>query len=77
MEKKLNKSRDEVLQIAVNAVKHARQYTENVEFSTEDAARTDRDYICEVVEAAIEAGAKTINIPDTVGYSIHRNLGID
>ncbi|MGI6456075.1 MAG: 2-isopropylmalate synthase [bacterium] len=69
MEKKLNKSRDEVLQIAVNAVKHARQYTENVEFSTEDAARTDRDYICEVVEAAIEAGAKTINIPDTVGYS--------
>lgn len=69
MEKKLKKSRKEVRDIAVAAVKRARQYTDNVEFSTEDAARTERDYICEVVEAAIDAGAATINIPDTVGYS--------
>ncbi len=69
MEKKLKKSRKEVRDIAVAAVKRARQYTDNVEFSTEDAARTDREYICEVVEAAVDAGASTINIPDTVGYS--------
>ena len=54
---------------AVDAVKRARDLCEDVEFSTEDAARTDRDYICEVVERAIEAGASTVNIPDTVGYS--------
>jgi len=69
MEKKLKKTQKEVRYYAVKAVQHARKYTENVEFSTEDAARTDRDYICEVVEAAIDAGATTINIPDTVGYS--------
>lgn len=69
IEKKFKKSPKEILDYAVKAVKHARQYTENVEFSTEDAARTDRDYICEVVEATIAAGARTINIPDTVGYS--------
>ncbi|MBN2328941.1 MAG: 2-isopropylmalate synthase, partial [Candidatus Omnitrophica bacterium] len=69
MEKKLKKSQKEVRDIAVKAVKLARKYTDNVEFSTEDAARTDREYICEVVEAAIDAGATTINIPDTVGYS--------
>ncbi|HQH71547.1 MAG TPA: 2-isopropylmalate synthase [bacterium] len=69
MEKKLKKTQKEVRDLAVQAVKHARQYTENVEFSTEDASRTERDYICEVVEAAIDAGATTINIPDTVGYS--------
>lgn len=69
VEKKLRKSRKEVRDIAVNAVKHAKKYTDNVEFSTEDAARTDKDYICEVVEATIDAGATTINIPDTVGYS--------
>ncbi|MEW6235969.1 MAG: 2-isopropylmalate synthase [Candidatus Omnitrophota bacterium] len=69
VEKKLKKTRQEVRDIAVNAVKRAKQYTDNVEFSTEDAARTERDYICEVVEAAIDAGASTVNIPDTVGYS--------
>ncbi|MFB3784932.1 MAG: 2-isopropylmalate synthase [bacterium] len=69
MEKKLKKTRKEVRDLAVQAVQHARKYTDNVEFSTEDAARTERDYICEVVEAAIDAGATTINIPDTVGYS--------
>ncbi|MBI1389100.1 MAG: 2-isopropylmalate synthase [bacterium] len=69
LEKKLKKSEKEVRDMAVKAVKHARQYTDNVEFSTEDAARTGRDYICEVIEAAIDAGAATINVPDTVGYS--------
>ena len=69
MEKKLKKSKAEVREMAVKAVKHARQYTDNIEFSTEDAVRSDRDYICEVIEAAIDAGATTINVPDTVGYS--------
>ena len=68
-EKKFKKSQQEILDLAVKAVKHARQYTDNVEFSTEDAARTERDYVCEVIEAAIAAGASTINVPDTVGYS--------
>lgn len=69
VEKKLKKTNKEVRDIAVNAVKRAKQYTDNVEFSTEDAARSDKDYICEVIEAAIDAGATTINVPDTVGYS--------
>lgn len=69
VEKKLRKTREQVKEIAVKAVERAKSYTDNVEFSTEDAARTDWDYICEVVEAAITAGATTINIPDTVGYS--------
>lgn len=69
LEKKLRKSPQQVIQIAVDAVKRARDYCEDVEFSTEDGARTDRNYICEIVERAIEAGASTINIPDTVGYS--------
>ncbi|MBD3267377.1 2-isopropylmalate synthase [bacterium] len=74
-EKKLKKSRDEIRDIAVKAVTHARQYTQNVEFSTEDAARTEWDFICEVVEAAIAAGAATVNIPDTVGYSNPWEIG--
>ncbi|HPA44624.1 MAG TPA: 2-isopropylmalate synthase [bacterium] len=69
VEKKLRKTRQEVKEIAVRAVERAKKYTDNVEFSTEDAARTDWDYICEVIEAAINAGATTINVPDTVGYS--------
>ncbi|MDP8244950.1 MAG: 2-isopropylmalate synthase [Candidatus Hinthialibacter antarcticus] len=68
-EKKLKKTEAQVRDMAVKAVKHARQYTDNVEFSTEDAARTGREYICTVIEAAIDAGAATINVPDTVGYS--------
>jgi 2-isopropylmalate synthase len=67
---KLRKSRAEVLKAAVDAVKHARAYCEDVEFSPEDASRTDFDYMCEVLEAVIDAGARTINIPDTVGYAI-------
>jgi len=67
---KLRKSRAEVLKAAVEAVKHARGYCEDVEFSPEDASRSDFDYMCDVLEAVIDAGARTINIPDTVGYSV-------
>src|SRR3989338_7995318 len=68
-EKKLRKSKEEVIRMAVEAVKHAKKYCNDVEFSPEDAARTDLDYMCDVVQAAIQAGATTINIPDTVGYA--------
>src|SRR5262245_32315795 len=67
---KLRKSRAEVLKAAVDAVKHARGYCQDVEFSPEDASRSDFDYMCEVLESVIDAGAGTINIPDTVGYAI-------
>jgi 2-isopropylmalate synthase len=67
---KLRKSRAEILKAAVEAVQHARGYCEDVEFSPEDASRTEFDYMCDVLEAVIDAGARTINIPDTVGYAI-------
>jgi len=66
---KLKKSREEVLKDVVRAVKRARRYTDNVEFSAEDATRSDTEYLIKVASAAIEAGATTINIPDTVGYT--------
>src|SRR5918999_1247530 len=69
---KLRKSRAEVLKAAVDAVRHARAYCEDVEFSPEDASRSDFDYMCDVLSAVIEGGARTINIPDTVGYAIPR-----
>jgi 2-isopropylmalate synthase len=69
MEKKLRKSEQEVLEGAVAGVKLARQFTDNVEFSPEDASRTELDFLCRVVEAAVKAGATTLNIPDTVGYA--------
>jgi 2-isopropylmalate synthase len=72
---KLRKSRAEVLKAAVEAVRHARGYCEDVEFSPEDAARSDFDYMCDVLEAVIDAGARTINIPDTVGYAIPTEWG--
>ena len=71
----LHLSREEVLKKAVEAVKRAKSYTPDVEFSAMDSTRTDRDYLCEVVEAAIDAGATTINIPDTVGYAIPQEFG--
>jgi 2-isopropylmalate synthase len=67
---KLKKSREEALEIAVNAVKFARNLCEDVEFSAEDALRSDVDYLCQVVEAVIAAGASTVNLPDTVGYTM-------
>ncbi|ALG68096.1 2-isopropylmalate synthase [Beggiatoa leptomitoformis] len=75
MAHKLQMSPEMVLEQAIRAVKRARQYTDNVEFSPEDAARSDVDFLCRVVEAAIEAGATTINIPDTVGYKIPHLFG--
>lgn len=70
MERKLQMKPAEVLKTAVKAVKYAAAYTPNVEFSCEDAVRTRLDFLAEMVEATIDAGATTINIPDTVGYSI-------
>jgi 2-isopropylmalate synthase len=67
---KLRKSQDEVLAIIEKAVKHAVSYTENVEFSCEDATRTEMGFLCRAVELAVKCGATTINIPDTVGYTV-------
>lgn len=72
---KLQKSREEVLAQAVEAVKLAKSFTSNVEFSAEDAFRSDIDYLAQVVEAVIEAGATTVNIPDTVGYALPQEFG--
>jgi 2-isopropylmalate synthase len=66
---KLRKTREQVIDIAVEAVKYARQYTGNIEFSAEDATRSDTDYLCEITRAVIGAGASVVNLPDTVGYS--------
>ena len=70
LEYKLKMSRQEVLQAASEAVRYAKSFTENVEFSAEDGSRSDRDFLCAVFEAAIAAGATTVNLPDTVGYAI-------
>ena len=75
MQAKLRMQPEEVLEAAVNAVKHARGYTDNVEFSAEDAIRSDVDFLCRVVEATIDAGASTINLPDTVGYGLPDAIG--
>jgi len=75
MQYKLKMSREEVMEAAIRAVKRARGYTNDVEFSCEDACRTDLDFLCRMVEAAITAGATTINIPDTVGYAIPWEYG--
>ncbi|MBM4330571.1 MAG: 2-isopropylmalate synthase [Deltaproteobacteria bacterium] len=72
---KLRKSREEVLEEAGRAVAYARRYTPEVEFSAEDATRSDPEYLARVVEAAIEAGATIVNIPDTVGYIIPTEYG--
>lgn len=70
IEYQLKKTRDEVLRQAVDAVKFAATFTKNVEFSPMDATRSDRKYLADMVQAVIEAGAKTINVPDTVGYTV-------
>src|SRR5438477_3469363 len=67
---KLRMAKDEIVRRAVAAVERARALCEDVEFSPEDAARTELDFLAEVVQRAIEAGATTINIPDTVGYAV-------
>jgi len=67
---KLRKAQDEIVRLAIDGVKRARDFCADVEFSPEDASRTESAFLVEVVQAAIEAGARTINIPDTVGYAI-------
>ncbi|NQX79976.1 MAG: 2-isopropylmalate synthase, partial [Hyphomicrobiaceae bacterium] len=74
---KLRKTPEEVLEMVSKSVKHARKWTDDVEWSAEDATRSEFEYLCRCVDAAIEAGATTINIPDTVGYTTpqeHFNL---
>jgi 2-isopropylmalate synthase len=68
-EHKLKMSREQIIARAVESVRRAKGYCADIEFSPEDAARTELDFLCEVVEAAIDAGATTVNIPDTVGYA--------
>ena len=75
VEAKLKRSFDDVVEMAIHAVKRARGYTDDVEFSCEDAGRTGIDNICRIVEAAIKAGATTVNIPDTVGYCLPTQYG--
>jgi len=75
MERKLRMSPDQVVEQAVRAVKRARQHTDNVEFSAEDAGRSEIGFLCRIFEAVIAAGARTINIPDTVGYNLPHQFG--
>jgi 2-isopropylmalate synthase len=75
MKMKLRMQPDEVLAQAVRAVTRARKYTDNVEFSPEDAGRSELDFLCRVLEAVIDAGATTVNIPDTVGYNLPHQFG--
>jgi 2-isopropylmalate synthase len=75
MKHKLRMEPGAVLEAAVRAVKLARQYTDDVEFSAEDASRTDPEFLCRIVEAAIQEGARTINLPDTVGYAMPDEYG--
>eukprot|EP00177_Eucheuma_denticulatum_P000212 GFKZ01000368.1.p1 GENE.GFKZ01000368.1~~GFKZ01000368.1.p1 ORF type:complete len:615 (-),score=81.05 GFKZ01000368.1:458-2302(-) len=75
MAHKLKKTREEVLQITTDMVAYARSLCEDVEFSAEDAIRSDPDFLCQVFSRAIEAGATTINVPDTVGYTTPAEFG--
>lgn len=75
MKMKLRMEPDKVLEQAVAAVKMARKFTDNVEFSPEDAGRSETDFLCRIIEAVIDAGATTINIPDTVGYNLPNQFG--
>lgn len=75
MKAKLRMTPEQVMEQAVRAVKRARTHVDNVEFSPEDAGRSEVDFLCRVIEAVIKAGARTINIPDTVGYSVPEQFG--
>src|SRR6266436_5521253 len=72
---KLKKPSEEIIRLAVESVKRAKAIVQDVEFSPEDASRTEPEFLAEVVEAAIEAGATTVNIPDTVGYAVPAQFG--
>ena len=75
MQYKLRKSREEVLAIAPEMVAYAKTFTDDIEFSPEDAGRSDPEFLYQVLEAAIAAGATTVNIPDTVGYLTPTEFG--
>ncbi len=75
MKHKLRMTPDEVVEAAVKAVRMARAYTDNIEFSPEDAGRSEPDFLCRIIEAVITEGATTINIPDTVGYNLPHQFG--
>ncbi len=68
-------TREEIIERAIKGVTRGKKYCDDIEFSPEDAARTERDFLCMVVEAAIKAGATTVNIPDTVGYATPQEYG--
>lgn len=72
---KFSSSRESVLQQGVDAVKYAAKFTKNIEYSTEDASRSDFDYLCRVIENVIKAGATVVNIPDTVGWAVPEEFG--
>jgi 2-isopropylmalate synthase len=75
LEHKFRKSRDQVMEMGVKAVKFAKKLCPEIEYSTEDASRSDFDYLCRTVEAVIDAGATVVNIPDTVGYAVPEQWG--
>ena len=75
MRDKLRMEPKEVIDSAIKAVQRASKYTDNIEFSPEDAGRSDFDFLCKIIEAVINVGAKTINIPDTVGYNLPQHFG--
>ncbi len=75
LEHKLKMSREQVVKAAVEAVSYARSMTDNVEFSAEDGSRSDPDFLCKIFGAVIEAGATTVNLPDTVGYAMPDEFG--
>ncbi len=72
---KLKMDKQEIIERAIHGVRRAAGYTSDIEFSPEDASRTELDFLCEVIEAAINAGATTVNIPDTVGYATPAHMG--
>jgi len=75
MKHKLKMGREQVLELAMASVRHASQYTSNIEFSAEDASRSDLDFVCQVFGAVIEAGATVLNFPDTTGYALPDEFG--
>ena len=75
MKFKLQMEPDQVHQAVVDSITHARRFTDDVEWSPEDGSRTEHDFLCRCVESAIKAGARTINIPDTVGYAVPAEFG--
>ncbi|URJ25216.1 2-isopropylmalate synthase [Candidatus Blochmannia ocreatus (nom. nud.)] len=75
LQSKLKKNFDQIIEMTTHAIRYARKYTDNIEFSCEDAGRTNIDNLCRIVEIAIKSGANTINIPDTVGYTTPYQFG--